>query len=497
MFNLTFLIAPLVAYLLQAWPRIFKKNFGVDVWTRLIEADHVRKNNHKIPQDKLSGQFIIEGYFDYPPLFPTLLSYIPKQRLLQVEGFIAPVFDALQVLLVGITAQYFFENQTLSLIAQALYVATPMIALENSYLTPRSFGYLNFSLAILPLLIYYLGGNTLFLILGLITSTAIFLSHRFATQSFVFITIFFTYYLNTPLFIQVFFISVTIAIIITKGQYLRVLKGHLSNIFFWVQNLDFRFAHQVRGNEKSTHTKDWVAQIYSFLSVFSPVALFGLNPWALAGFGALIANSLELFTLTPIDTIFVAWIIFFYCIAVLVLKIKYLMPIGEGQRYMEMATVPAAILSAHLIYSFSTTSLVLTTFIVACVCVGNLALILAVQIKGVISDTNRSLTPELESAFAFINAQEKIPRVICVPHQNTTLTIYNTKAQVLVNADNPGLLKLTDVYPVLTKSLSDLAKKHRLTHALIRTNFATLKELGITQKNIVFKQGSIVIARLQ
>lgn len=496
MFNTAFLIIPFLSYILQCWPRIFKKNFGVDVWTRLIEADHVRKNNHKIPQNKLSGQFIIEGYFDYPPLFPLLLSYFSKKRLLQIEGFIAPLFDALQIILVALTAQYIFQDTLLSLLAQLLYATTPMIALENSYLTPRSFGYLNFSLAVLPILLYYSYGDTIFLALSLLTSTAVFLSHRFATQSFVFISIFFTYYLNTAIFMQVFFVSATFAILITKGQYLRVLKGHLSNILFWVRNLDFRFAHQVRGNNIHTKNADWVAKIYAFLSSFSPIALFGLNPWAAAGVAFPIVTSFALIKTTPMMTIFAAWIIFFYCLAVVVLKAKYLMPIGEGQRYMEMATVPAAILAAYSIIHLATLNTGII-FIAAVVCIGNLGLILAVQIKGVIADTNRSLTTELEHAFAFINKQKKQPRIICIPHQNTTITIYNTKAKVLVNADNPGLLELTDVYPVLTKSISELTKKHKLTHALVRTNFATLKELRLPKKNVVFEENSIAIISLQ
>lgn len=490
------LIIPVFSYILQAWPRILKKNFGVDVWTRLLETDHLRRNNHRVPHEKLGDKFIIDGYFDYPPLFPTLLSFIPKKTLLKYEGFIAPLFDSIQVLAVYFIALFITNSPTIALISQGMYALTPMIVLENSYLTPRSFGYLNFTLALTPLLLFYVYQLPIFLYSALIFTTLIFLTHRFATQSLLFASVFFSLYLQTPLFISIFLIGFVLATLLTKRYYLRVLKGHISNIYFWVKNLDYRFAHQVRGLQVDNKQSDWVALVYKFMSVFSPIAVFGLNPWALSGFVAMLLVLLGLLELTPVLSLFMAWILFFYFFGVVVLKSKYLMPIGEGQRYMEMATVPAAILSAvvflrlhELFGSFAILGLVaLGAF--------NIALILFVQIKGVLSDTNRSLTQEMSNLFAFINSQKKPVRIICIPHQNTTLVLYHTKASVLVNADNPGLLQISDFYPILKMPLHELAKKYNLTHAIIRTGFASLKELGLKKGDVVFSEKEISLVRL-
>lgn len=497
MLVITSLIIPIITYLLEIWPRYFKKNFGVDVWTRLLEADHIRKNSHKIPKEKLTDQFIIEGHFDYPPIFPLLLSYIPKKTLVKIDGFIAPLFDALHVLLIFYAAYYISNNILLAVLAQLLYMLTPMVVLENSYLTPRSFGYLNFSLAVLPLVLYFHTGNLPFLILGYIFATAIFLTHRFATQSYFFISIFFLFALNSALFLQVFILGFASAILLTKGYYLRVLKGHLSNIYFWVVNLDFRFAHQIKGLEKKNVKSDLVQKIYSFLTVFSPVALFGLNPWAASAFILLGLQYFSQLTLTPLQLTFTLWILFFYFLGVVVLKTKQLMPIGEGQRYLEMATVPSTILGAFTILYLLDTDyrhillplLILTLLTLA-------VFIIFVQIKGVLKDTNRSLTPDIQKAFNYINKQKKKMRIICIPHQNTTLTIYHTNASVLVNADNPGLLKLTHVYPVLKSDLKKLKKEYSLTHLLLRTNYASISDLNIKKSKIEFKSGNICLVKL-
>jgi hypothetical protein len=498
MIYLLALLIPFVSFILQSYPRLFNKLFGVDVWTRLLEIDHIRKNHHHIPQKKLTGQFIIDGYFDYPPIFPTLLSYIPKNALLSMQGFIAPCIDALQVLLVYFVALYLTHNVYLALLAQGMYMLTPMIAIENSYLTPRSLGYLNFSLATLPLLLYYYQGGAWFYIGGIIFTTLLFLTHRFAIQSFLFITLFFSFFLNTGIFIQSFVLGFAFALLITKGYYLRVVKGHLYNIYFWIKNLDHRFSHQVRGRITQETKTDFVNRIYTLLSVFSPVAIFGLNPWALSGFIIAYIAYFHLLALPPIFIGFAAWILFFYFLGVVVLKTKYLMPIGEGQRYMEMATVPAAILSSYLFFAwFMTPAKTLTLGILIALLLLNLCMILFIQIKGVIKDKNRSVTGDLMNVFKFINKQKNTVRIICIPHQNTTMTIYHTKAQVFVNADNPGLMRVQEVYPILKMSLKELAKKYNLTHALVKESFVSLRELQLSPKNIVFQSEDVKLVKLQ
>jgi len=378
-----------------------------------------------------------------------------------------------------------------------MYMLTPMIALENSYLTPRSLGYLNLSLAILPLLVFHFNGQLMFYLIGVFFTSLLFISHRFALQSFLFFAIFSIFYFSSVVFIQALVIGFAIAMLATKGYYLRVLKGHLYNIYFWTQNVKLRFAHQVRGIVRKETKTDWVGQVYSFLSVFSPVAVFGLDPWALSAFGYVIARVMNWIPVQPVYDGLAAWVIFFYVLGVVVLKVKQLIPIGEGQRYMEMSTVPSVILASYLFFELLATPYAFAASIVlGLMLLGNLALILFVQVKGVIQDRNRSITTDMTKVFEFINTQKKNMRIICVPHQNTTMTVYKTKASVFVNADNEGLMRIQEVYPVLTKSVKELAAKYSLTHVLIKTGFTSLEELHLNPKQTVFESGDFVLVKL-
>lgn len=492
-------IIPLVSFVLQAYPRLFNRFFGVDVWTRLIETRHVRDAGHNIPREKIEGQFIVDGYFDYPPVFPFILSFIPTEKLKTLQGFIAPLFDAIQIAVIYYAVMYLVGDIRFALLAQTIYMLTPMIAIENSYMTPRSLGYMNFTLVVLPLLVYHHIGNQNFLWIGLFFAVWIFLTHRFATQAFLFISLFFTFYLDTALFIQAFLIGFAFATLITNGYYLRVLKGHLSNIYFWVCNLDYRWAHQVRGLPKKNKKveQDWVGKVNTFMSVFSPIALFGLNPWALSAFITIAAWYYGWFNVSPLFLTFAAWILFFYVFGSAVLKIKQLMPIGEGQRYMEMATVPAAILSANIFFEiFSTPWQGAAVLVLAIGLIGNLGLILFIQMKGIIKDRNRSITDDMWNVFDYVNSVKGKMRIICVPHQNTTMTVYHTNKPVFVNADNPGLLRIQEVYPILRLSLKELKEKYDLTHALVKESFATLEELDLKKKDIVYQSGDVMVVKI-
>lgn len=489
------LIIPFISIFLQSYPRFFNKYFGVDVWTRLLEIEHVRETHHRIP-GKIKKGFIIEGRFDYPIIFPWIFSFFPKKILLNIQGFVSPFFDSLQNVIVFYITFSLTNSLPASLLAQAMYSLIPIIPIENSYLTPRSLGYLNFTLAFYPLLLYHINHNIFLLVISLFFTCTLFLTHRFALQSLIFISIFFSIVDHSLIYILNLALGFLIVIIITKGFYLRVLRGHLYNIYFWIINYKFRFAHQIYGL-KSTKRIDWVGKVYFLLSLLSPIFLFAVNIWAFSAIIYLILYQKS--PDFPTDIIYFKmslWIIFFYIFGSIVLKIKRLIPIGEGQRYMEMASVPSVILSSIIFFYFFDKLGIIIAAALILLMIGNLLFIIFVQIKGIIGDKNRSLTYDLKQTYRFINSLKGIPRIICIPHQITTMTVYNTKADVLVNADNPGLMQIQDVYPILKKPISFLSKKYSLDYLLLRQSFVKLEDFNLKSPKIIFKSGDVLLIKL-
>lgn len=483
------LIIPFISYFSQSYPRFFNRYFGVDVWTRMIEADLIRTNHHKIPIKKVKKGFLIEGYFNYPPFFPWILSFFNKKQLFELQGFISPFFDSMQNFIVFLIAMQITNKLEIALFAQLIYATIPLIILENSYLTPRSLGYLNFTLSFYPLLLYSVSGNIVLVFISYVFTCLVFFTHKFATQSLFFVCIFFSLFERNPFYILYFLLSLFSVIVFSKGYYLRVLHGHIANMGFWVKNYHYRFAHQVRGLVKKRKTTDFVGQIYYILGIFTPVTLIGTNLWILVPF-FFIANNIYHIVFIPYDSQllskFAVWSTFFYIIAISVLTFKILTPIGEGQRYLEMATVPTAILASITFFSFFQTPYQdFIIFVYITIIIVNLTLTIIIQWKGIIEDRNRSLTKDMEIVFSFLNSYPEKPRILCIPHQITTMILYNTKADVLVDIEAGTLTKIDDVFPILKKSVKEIAKKYNLNLLVLKKHYTSSEELGLSKNALL------------
>lgn len=487
------LIPPIISYILQIYPRFFNKYFGVDVWTLLIEIELVRKNKHRIPKSTIKNGFIIDGKFDYPPLFLILLSFFSKKFLLKTQGFISPIFDVILNFIIFLIVYNLTNNIFIAFIAQLIYSTIPVVALENSALLPRSLGYSLFMLSFFFALVFTTSNNYLALIISIIFATLTLLSHKFATQSLFFITVFFSIYEWTFEYLLILFSALIFAVILSKGYYLKVLKSHIRIIYFWVHNRKNRFAHQLYGNIKASKNPDLMGIIYKLLVKLAPITLLSANAWILSVFFYLfIPSDFPLL----IDKM-VIWILFFYIFGIIVLMIPQLIPIGEGYRYIEMTTLPTAILTAFVFFHFYNSNFhTISLLFFVLLLLANLAVIIFMQRKAIISDSNRSLTNDLLVLYKFINKLPKKPRIMCIPHQITTMTTYSTRADVLVNFDVEGLFKMKDFYPVFKKPIYEIAKEYSITHIILRENFAKLKDLKLKKHKIIFKSGDNLLIKL-
>lgn len=499
------LIIPVLSYIFQSYPRFFNKYFGVDVWSRMIETDYIRRNGHKVPMQKISGGFILDGYLDYPPAMPWMLSFIPKDKLLKIQGFIAPLFDIVQNYIVFLITFQLTNNLYAAILSQIIYATIPLTVLENSYLTPRSLGYLNFTLAFYPLLLYSLVPKLPYLIFGLFFLTLLFFTHKFALQSLLFINIFLSIITGNPFYTLLFFFGMAIAIIISKGYYLRILNGHISNILFWVKNYKYRFSHQVRGFV-SPKKKDLVQKIYSALGAFPPIALIGTNLWIIIPLFLFAITQINLpinisagpYSLNnPLMIMVYIWIFFFYIFSIAVLSIKQLTPIGEGQRYMEMSLAPIAIISAIAFFVFINSPYkILVILLYLGILIINLFLTIFLQLKGIIEDKNRSMTKDMDEVFKFINKLRPAPRILCIPHQITTMIVYNTKAKVLVEIQAGDLRRVDDVFPIIRKPVKEIAKKYDLNTLVIKKDYVTADELNMDKKSLLLETETIQVFKI-
>lgn len=474
MIYLISLLIPIFAFVFESYPRILNRKFGVDIWTHLLYLKEYHRQK-KIP-GKIENGFLVPGDYDYPPIFILILSKFPIKIVERYEFIFSPFFDSLLVVLIFYISFYLTGSIALSVVAQITYVLTPIIILENSSATPRSLGYSLFTILLLSLFLYIQSGQLVFLFPSIVSGTLIFLSHRFTAQGFLFFSLFFSILEKNPIYVEIFILSFILAIIFSKGFCLKVLGGHIGNLSFWYKNIRYRFSHQVKGTYIQYKTKDFIFRLYNQFLKFPPFVLAITNPWTLPVFYIFIFA-------IPQDLIFqkfIWWVIFSYILALTTIWIPKLRFLGEGQRYLELSAFPTAFLASKLLFDSAKTQLG-TFFITGYILfgIGSLITILVIQRKGIIKDKLRTVTPSMEQMFTYLKSLKKKPRLLCIPHQITTNTIYHTGCPVFVNANYSTIKKISEVYPYIRKPIREIMKKYSLEMILLNEEYATLNDLNL------------------
>lgn len=471
------LIFPIFSFIFEIYPRILNRKFGVDIWTHLLYLKEYHKQK-KIP-GKIENGFLVPGVYDYPPVFIFIFSKFPFKLVEKYEFIFSPFFDSLLVVLIFFISFYLTGNILLSLVTQIIYSLTPIIVLENSSATPRSLGYSLFTILFISLFLFVQNSEPVFLLIAIISGALIFLSHRFTTQGFLFFSIFFSILDKNPIYLLVFVSSFFLAVVFSKGFYLKVLRGHWGNLVFWNKNAKYRFFHQIKGSYKEHKTKDFIFKLYNQFLDFPPFVLAITNPWTLPVFYIF-------FLALPFDSLFLrmlSWVMLSYVLALSTTWIPKLRFLGEGQRYLELSAFPTAFLSSKLLFEFLKTELgILFIFVYVLFGLGSLITILVIQRKGIIKDKLRTITPSMGNMFSYLKHLHEKPRLLCIPHQITTNTIYHTGCPVFVNASYEGINKISEVYPYIVRPIKEIMDRYNLDMILLNEEYAKVADLEIEFK---------------
>jgi heme exporter protein D len=483
-------IIPIIALVFESYPRIINRKFGVDIWTHLLYLKDYRKQKG-IPK-KITAPFIIEGEYDYPPGFIWIVSKFPDKIIKKYEFLFSPFFDSLHLIVIFCISFLITHSLFISLLTQFFYILTPIIVLENSSATPRSLGYTLFTITMVSQFFYSQSGGGYLLIFSIITGSFIFLSHRFTTQGFLFFSLFFSVYLKQPIFMVVFLLAGMLAVILSRGFYITVLKGHLGNLYFWYKNIQYRFAHQIKGDYKEHKTQDFVFIIYNYFLKFPPFVLQITNPWIFPLIYFLVVSKSDYFIHQ-----FIGWVVFSYVLAVITIWVPKMRFLGEGQRYLELSAFPAAFLSSIVFTNIIHTSYAWIGYAyMVSVSVAAFITIVVIQRKAILKDTMRTLNPHIQHMFSYLKHLKRKPRLLCIPHQITGSTLYHTDCPVFTNASYKTIQQISDVYPYLKKPVKEIMKKYKLDAILLDENYATTKDLRIKKFKILKRFGNYVLIKL-
>lgn len=337
--------------------------------------------------------------------------------------------------------------------------------------------------------------------------TVLLLSHRMSVQTLFFTTIFFTIYEKSIFYILIFALGVVIATLISKGFYLKILKGHLAMLEYWRQNIKYRYAHEVKGlPRKGYRSSDMVFNLYQKVKSAPFMAVFAANPFVLLIIVFILFKKFKFgldinyFNLSPIlmDK-FIVWSLFLLVVAIVIRSFRFVEFMGEGERYMEYAAFPVSVIGALLIYNGLQSQYINFTLagFVLFVMLGGLAPVFYIQQKVIIQDKERSITKALWKIFDYINHIETEVRMICIPQLMSTSLMYFTKAKTL-STDNSiaHITDLVDVLPVIKRPLEEIFKKYNANYLLVNEHYVKVDELHLQRKQTVKKEDTFYLLKV-
>lgn len=488
-------VIALAGFGLEVWPRLINRYFGIDTWRFALLADAIRR--HGRYPDSVPEKYLVPGSVDNPPFLPFVCSRFSKAWLDRNQGLVSPAFDVLQSLTVYGLGWAVSGAPVGGHLAQLLYMLTPVVPLEASNLSLRTPGSLVFLWAMLAVQAYALHPNAWTFALGVAGVTLLTFTHRMAVQVLFFGIIGFTVVDNNARCLLVFLAGVLFSIFAFKGAYLKSLRGQLLLIAFWMYNIRNRLAHQIRGlpTKEKQHT-DFVRRIEYLIQKIPVLPFLAVNPWAVYAFAAVfLPDYHELAAASPWFSVAVKWSVILFLLGLL-FNTKYMRFLGEGPRYLEYATGAAAAVAAACILKFAADPAVWEVVKVApwLVGLGCLAVILFFQVKLVVKNPDKSVTPALWAVLAHLNAFPGEVRIACIPHGLAdAVTYFLENGKALLSDNSVGVYELVDFWPHLQKPLTEIADRYKLTHFLVSTTFVSLEEIDLPGFTEVFRQEHYVV----
>jgi hypothetical protein len=311
---------------------------GKDTFYHYLISKEIRREK-RLP--KTVDRFIEPEQYDYPPLLHFLLSKVPERWYKGVQLF-APFTDILAALFIFIFCLINFDPPV-ALIAVAIYCFTPF-AIDISFsMGPRVIA--NLLLIICLISTYYaVESFTMFsIIVATISAALVLLTQRLAVQSLVAVLTVVMVVWSTFTPIIVLIIAFFLAMLLSRGFYLTVLRGHID----FVKVMGSRLMDSEKRKVQPSPILDLKAITFNLPIIFIlPLTFIQLIDW----------SSLIIFLFT--------WVI-----SLLVLSALWIF--GEGYRHMANSVAPLAIIGGawavqsgdyKIIIGFISISLVLSLY---------------------------------------------------------------------------------------------------------------------------------------
>ncbi len=459
---------------------------GVDTWYYLAFAEAFRRQK-KLPVS-LPQYLLHDSTESYPAVFPLFLASLPPNWLKSYFWLLSPIIDAVHLLLLYLLAFRLTDSVLAAATSGLIYAVTPQLISETRNLNGRALASLLQTVTMLVLLRSVIPGTgpsttifgtseSILWVVAIVLIGVLYNTHTSTTIAFLIGVATLSIVFRDPRYVLAGAAGLPVAILISGGYYLRVLRNHLHAAQFWVRNVRYTRAHQIddspvfrtaNGSQQSSQ-----GLYRSKLSLLTRV--LGENPFILA------------MLVTPIPQNIWAEHMYWWAVSILVWSVLTtfggpLRILGPGFHYMKASVFPSAYTLAVTVNiqegALSFVGLVVVISLMASFA----ALAYFYRVMGRRQTEHTASTPpDLAEAASYLRTMPS-RRVLVLPSMYADFVAYNAQSCVVWGGHSGDLRRFEEFYPVLQKPLEYFVEKYAVDYLILDHAYATPERLGISER---------------
>jgi hypothetical protein len=456
---------------------------GVDTWYYLASAEAIRTQK-RLPIS-LPHYLLHEDKESYPAVFPLFLALLPSGWLRSNFWLVSPIVDVVQLLLLYLLTFRLTDSVLASGTAGLIYAVTPQLISETRNLNGRAFASLLQTITMLVLLRSVIPGvgpsATLtgqgeygLWIIGVLLVAVLYNTHTSTTIAFLVSVTTLSVVLGERRLLLAGLAGFPVAILISGGYYLRVIRNHLHAARFWMRNVRYTRAHQVEDSPLFAPTNGRGGPVHGLYRSWSLLGLrvLGENPFILA------------MLVTPIpDNV---WGVHMYWWAVAILGWSLLTTfggplriLGPGFHYMKTSVFPTAYALSVTVNiqegAISPVGLALLISVIASFAA--LAYFYRLMAQRETEHTAQT-PPDLAEAATFLRT---LPgeRVLVLPNMYADFVAYGADKAVVWGGHSGDLRRFEEFFPVIRRPIDYFVERYAVDYVVLDEAYVLPQRLGI------------------
>jgi len=469
-----------VGLLVRFRPLWINPNLGVDQWYWLLCAEDVKKRR-KLPPRLTYFMLEIEEQW-YPPLFAGLLALLPAKWLKNHGGKISQLTDLLHGFVIFLAVLWLSKSLIIAFLSGLSYLLAWFPLTYNTQLQPRGLANLLLTFAVGGLW-FYIDTDSYAIWAGvLILSLVLLFLHKMTVQMWiVYLLGFGVWAWDWKIFLLIP-ASVFVALVISKGFYIKMLKAHWDIVSFWHKNIKYLGSHQyyespLYRNETfvstAQHRRGWRHQSRKLLSLYKYNAFILFLP--VLAYHAIYNPQGRL------ERFLWIWLGITYLWALLTTFVPYFLALGGGQYYIYQSFLPLFLLAGVSVQSMSAP---LQGWLFAFWGIGLVYSLVMWErfCRSVRLDKRAAVGDDLKEVFDFLKL---LPNegVFCIPFLPSDGAAFWTRKKVFWGGHSYGFHALLKPYfPIMREQIRETLRKKPLRYLLFRRGYLnSLKDIGLEE----------------